>query len=694
MAYDDDVNRMSPTWWQDQFDRFYRVYQDRRREYKRYAKRFAGEPRPEGVSRRVKTTNGQYEVEANMLHLVVRSIVSDMMFRNPRFVSKPVETFGRSAFTPKLSRLESKLLNDAIEDVHLFHHGRRVLTDMALGYLGVFKVGYSADIAVDDELIDANMKAAERENVAIMGGRRPQATPEDLHKTHIERHTQLLALIEKGDLPDTPDKYVDYLKKHIKKHQKMLEEIGERPTETIRHERVFCKRINPLAFLFDPLADEPEDREWVAQMFLRPVEYVKNDTRYNPEARAKVAATQTSAWGEEAREEKLSGMDLMHDSVLLYEVIDLREGKVLTFAHGASELLRIVPYKLKSILPSGPYIDGAFVINPLTDMGICPPKIYEGHQEYLALLESTIAEAAAKSVPMTFVSTHILDETVQKSLESGEVGLVIPLKNPGPTDDIRRHIQAVPPAEISPTLMLGADRQMRFVERLSGKGSARLAGGDFSQTATASAVVNESSSTLAQDQQSVWDDMLSRVGRYLLRLIRRFYTGALVAELVGDEALELWPKTPPESDRPNGLTDRDIVQDKNVLVVPGSMKKRDEIVEQKLLTEFYAALMNNPLLVQAIGPETHIEILERLLDTVGLTDIDLEAAHERMAQAMEQQKQMQAGGPTDRGPADRLARRGQEGASDQAGIAGGLSNVGGGRVLTGASAGDRQRAFR
>ena len=224
------------------------------------------------------------------------------------------------------------------------------------------------------------------------------------------------------------------------------------------------------------------------------------------------------------------------------------------------------------------------------------------------------------------------------------------------------------------------DRHLRRIEQISGLGSARLGGGDFAKTATASAIISESSGTINEDFQCVLDDWFTRIYRAVLRLMRRFYPPVLVGELVGEEALEVWP---PE------WAVRDIVQDKGASVIAGSSRRRNESVEQKLMTDFYAIVAPDPML----PPNIKIELLKRLFDSYGMYGIDLGGMEEMAKVQMMQQitsgaaaKEAADGGPP--------APRGSEATEGPGAMAGGMANVGGGRLPTGASEGDNPRMMR
>lgn len=693
------LDRESPEYWKANIGEFNKTMATHQQAFQRFSRWFAGDMTDveKDVRRTYKLQGGVTLV--NMLNLVTRQTRADMFFRSPTFLVSPVEPFGPSKMTPDLAHHETRLLNDWKEDANLFHEGRKCITDMLLSHIGVMKLGYSADVAVDYDLIESQRLLAQTENDMIVAGRYPRVKPDDVNTVHIESHKAYLAAIERGDIQATKG-VKNYLIKHIEKHEQAAEKHGgDRPTETVRNERVYARRVNPLRFYYDLWAESPSEREWVGEAFLRPMSQVVNDVRYNATARMAVQPAETS----EINDARLSSQ-LREDfkpqdpMVLLYEIIDLRKKMIITFAQGASKALRTVPYAMADILPAGPYITASFAEHPLDDIGIAPPRVYEGHQLAATLLASISTQVAKRMVPKTvFAAESITPEEIEDIKKALPAGL-IPLRRMRQGQSIDDIIKNLPLPTLPPELLLMEDRHRRAIEQYSGLGSARAGGGDFSRTATASAIISESSSSLSEDLVSVIDDFLSRIGRGVLRIMRRYYTPALVGELIGESAIMAWPSV---------WTRRDIIHDKNAIVVPGSTKRKNTAVDQKMLIEFYGLAQSDP----NIDPFVKAQLVKRICDAAGLFGLNFEGMDKNvlMQTVLNDpellmgiiQMAMQSGllpTPTpdksEGGPATRPARRAKDGAQETSGVQGGTANVGGGRVPTGASRGDKPRAVR
>lgn len=700
----------TPAYWEGKVRGWYAYADDVLRDYAKYSKWYAGDM--SDIANQIRRqTRSRSHVLTNLLNLVVRTSRADLFFRCPRFFVKETQAFGPSVFTPELAKLETTLLNKTAEDVNLYREGQRVIDDMLLGPFGVFKIGYSGEVAIDDDWVDTQREQAHTEDILlIQQGKKPKVTADDYHRGHLDTHQATLAAIERGDITTTT-RLKNYLIKHIAFHQDALEQYGDLPSEIIKNESVFVRRRSPLRVFFDPWAESPDERTWVGEALIRRKEDVENDPRYDAEARMQLqsvtiqeANTKMMNFSEvNMRYEMLrSGYD-QEEHVIIYEIVDLRNRKVITYTNGCNKPLRYVDYKLWDILPSGPYISSSFNYDPITDLGICPPSAYESHQVTASILETVATIAARRSVPQMVAVGDFFDPADLEKIRSGiPAGLHI-LKNLRQGMKIEDILQQLPETKISDQTFRMIARHQSMIEQLSGRGSARVGGGDSSRTATASQIVNDSVNNLSDEMGSTIDNLMSEVGKKLLRLMRRFYSPVKIAELLGEEMLDYWPEE---------WAERDILNDRGVIVIPGSSTRKNDAVEKKLLMELYSVLASDPILSQDVAPR--IEILKRVLEANGIYDIDLEMTQKRMQMQQEQQQadeqaQQQGqggqggpgnapgapGGAAGSDPRGRVLRRAtapSEGT--RAAVGQGASNPGGGRVPTGASVGDKPRLMR
>lgn len=703
------TEREDPIFWRKQCMAYSTHAQPVLDQYVRYCRWFRGEMGD--LERRLanQLPRGTKKTMVSLTNLVVVTARAELFFRAPRFHVRPPGTLNSSLFTPELAHVETLGLNHTVQEVGLYRQGRKALLDGLLGPFMVMKVGYSADVGIDDELVEEQRSVADQENQKFVGaGIRMKMKEDDVDAVHIEQHEQVLSLAQRGAL-QLPKKEMKYLEKHVQMHRDRMEKGGGRGTETIRKDSVFVKRISPLNFFMDPWHDDLDDREWTGYRYIMRIEDVKANNDYSKKARDGITAV-SQKWLADSGLPPLPSESLMTPDqyTLCYEIVDHVKKQVLILGHGASVPLLIKPYKLANIMPSGPYVVRSFMEDPLEDYGIPPPAIYEAHQLAASFIASVNTTAVKRSLPKVLYDPSKISPQEIEELKRGQVAGLIPVKNLGPNQKIKDIFEQTPVAQIpEQNLAIGAYHE-RKAEQLSGLGSAKLAGGDQSKTATASAIIGEATTTLAEDRASVVDDMLQEVGRKLVRLKRCFYTSYRMAEEVGEEAIEHWPRE---------WATRDIVNDRGVGLVSGSSRRNNAAVEQKMLEEAYTLVSQDPMfqmIPSAIGMK--FEILERLMESLGQYGFDYAGVKRDVLAAIGAGQagpgaSEGAGGPSGQNPDEnapaapgepvranlyqaRTQANTNAGGGTRSDQIGGVNNVGGGRVPTGASKGDKPRLMR
>ncbi len=675
----EEIDRQSPKYWDKQIESArHRDMANALDNYVRYSTWFGGDMGDiaDDVKKSLKCKDKEV-VSVNLTSLAIRQARASMFYRAPTAMVRPVEGFGATTkFTPALAKLETRLLNDWTEEADLFLTGRRTITDGLMGPYMVMKVGYSAQIDVDHEAIELERENARMEDLEHYTlNKKPVMSPKDLHKVHLDQHRMTLDQAIKGTI-QMSDAQLAYLKKHIKKHEEALTKTGEQQVETIRHARVYANRVNPTSVFFDPWADSFSTITWVGQHFIKLIDEVEADTRYTKEGRENLRETcrkYESPFVMEITAPLNGNTEARYCRI--FEIVDLRERQVITYAEGSEVPLWVRPYALADILPSGPYIFASFMEHPLQDIGIPLPKIFESHQRAACFLASLNMQVARRSLPkMVYSSDSLTPQEIQKVAEGAAAGL-IPLKNLSKGNRIADLFVQVPTLEI-PMANFGLEASHKnSIEQLSGLGSAGMAGGDFSKTATASEVARESTNGLSEDFASVLDDFLQRVYRAVLRLMRRFYPPELVAALVGEQALEIWPEE---------WSTWEIVQDKGASIVPGSSKRKNEAVQQSMIMKAIEVIVGLPALQTNVALQ--IDLAGRLFDSMGLYGIDLEGAM-KVAQMQQAVQMVQANTP--QVPPGAMQGTGEP--ASAAGLSSAAKNTG---APTGASKGDKPRPDR
>lgn len=628
--------RETVSFWQAQFDESRRRREIPLARFERYAGYIAGELGDvEAACRRFVGCKREDVVSVNVMSLVARRWLASLMFRQPRPEVRPVRGFSRR-FTPECADVETRLLVDWIEDVNFFKTGRKGLLDGLLADVMVFKVGYEGDSGASWQEHELGMKEAQLEDQRYLTQAvRPVVRKGQYHREHIEQHSRTLAEAELGTNPmvQLPEKELEYLRKHVKRHEREI--ASQRPTDEIRRGRAYCIRVAPNRFQWDPFAESVDQAEWVGECFMRPVDVVRADERYDGRTESGELVRDVVQATEVDDQKKVYGARNQGEipMVLLYEVIDLRRDrlKVVTWAKDGPAPLRVIDYPMADILPSGPYVVESFIEDPIADVGVPIPTYFESHQRAATILATLNQDIARRSRPVRPYDASGLDPSEVEMLRRADVAGMVPLtKIAG--KKIQDVIMDLQPAQVPAQNLLMEDRSMSRAEQLSGFGSAPLGGGERSKTATAAVIVNESNSVSVADAQSIWDNVQTRILRRVLRIIRCFYDRQLIAELVGEDVLE-------PGKYPDKWTRREILNDKGATVVAGSTRGQDDNVRGSLLAELYAVLRDDPIL--AAVPTTMIQILQRVFDSFGLYGIDLSGV-KRMAEV--QAALMLAGG--------------------------------------------------
>jgi hypothetical protein len=614
----DTKHLADPALWEDRITAYRSFHKDALENYRRFSRWFTGDQAELRQQLQLITKERRIAPLENFVYINTVSMMSELFFRAPRGHVTPLTNFGPGVFSAKLAEIETTLLNDAVDETDLFGEGRKMIMDGLLGPLMIAKVGYSADIVQDDEMMESEREHARSEDMAILSGGRPTVKVTDYHPGHIEQHDATIAAIENRTIP-APDSVLRYLKKHKRFHEDALTDDGRTPLETVRHESVFVERTSPLLFACDPLSSANR-RRWAGEWFLRPVVDVRSDRRYDKAVRKTVDAANLDGFGEEAAsraKRALTGSTTTsetEDMALVFEGVDTANGCVVTFAQGCEAMLRKVNYDDQDIRPAGPWITASFAYDPLNDCGFALPRIYEGHQEMSSYLSTVISIVARRSVPQMAAPAGVLTaadiELIRKGIPSG----FLPLKGLKPGQKIDELLRQLPTPEAGPFLFTAKSMHDRGNERFSTVGSAKSGGGDFSKTATASDIVNESGNNMSEDRGAVLDNFMTRIMRDWIRLARKRYTQQKVADIVGPKAIDPdgWPQK---------WATRDIVRDKGVCVISGSSKRKNTAIEAKQLIELLTVGTQIPQVAQS--PTVMVELFRRATEAVGVFALDL-----------------------------------------------------------------------
>lgn len=634
----------------------------------------------------------------NMHTFVTDAAIAQMFFRNPRgAIRTPGQGWG--VWTSGLARVEEAMLNDTIEQIGYFRRARRRLLDARNGPYGILKITYDCDMVVDMETIEDARTEASDENKAFMLGnvKAMEVKGNQIHSAHIDCHQELLALAERGEV-ELPKSALKYLRKHIAIHE--AERTSERPTETARDAQIVVRRVSPLDFYYDVTVDDIADARWFCHTYLiRKVDALANN-RFSKKARDAVSES-PDRWVRPGllmpRGLKNETFDSSDTMVRMYEVFDRVEGVVREFFEGGEVMADQRDFTMRSVQPSGPYSILMFKPDPLEAAGISPPVAWAGEQHADVALQSAIVNAAIEaSRPRGVYNSNVIGAEKVEEIVNGPAGTWFPAPLPPNMDDIRKVMAPAPTVEIKEqTLAVRADVRGRIAQS-SGLGSQRTLSGDKAGSATEAAITSGAADAISEDQAAILDDASANDFKMIVRLTRKCMTKAQVVEVVGPEAQKWYPET---------WADRDIRNDRNVYVVPGSSRRRSTDVQNKLTMDFIVGLAALPAFQTPEGQSAIIEMARRVGDDLGFGGIDWDSVdNAQKAVAAMQQAMMMGGqqpdatGPdTQTGGAPAKKKRQRPSEMTEPSVASqqqGQQNIGGGRIATGASAGDQMRLLR
>lgn len=719
-AVPDSSSRESPAFWQKMFEA-----SDKRRDrpnehFARFSRWYRGDLRdvvdPKNTEDNLRWQSGL----ENMTNLATTASLADLLFRWPQFtVNTPyiapppvpiLDSMGvplppqepPTLFNPKFAKLRGARITYILRRTNYLLKARRALLDCLIGGMGVLKIVSDPEVVVDDDVLDAAKLEAQTELVDFLSkGVKMVAREGQIHSVHIEIKRQAMTQAQQGVI-QLPKSAIKYLRNHIAHHEVM--KLSERPTETIRANQHRILRINPLNFFYDPTVDDLDDCTWKGTRYLvRKADVVANPY-YNERARLEVQNAQDKWQTTTFRPSIISpnSFDIPEDMVMCNEVFDLIDQKRYVYADGASVCLVEGEDRgdLKELQTSGPFNELIFMHDVMEAQGISPVAAFESEQSAATAIATAHVRTAIQCTPKTMYDMRNVNPDDAKRIWEGNTAEFIGIK---PTGDQKKGIQdyfgQVPAAEINAQALEVLQSCRDGVNRRSGLGNSKMGGGEQSPTATGAALGADAASSISEDRGALVDAWQERTARTLARL-EYFTPKSQVVETCGPEALEVWPEK---------MTLMEAANDIAIEVTPGSSRRRNTSVDQKQLLDGLTAVSQMPMFQGPAGSTIILQLTKRFFDDAGMTGIDF-APLEAEAQMLAMAPQSPAGGPEGAGGPTGPGAPGQatggppakpNGHSPAEGkgvapndIAQGVANVGGGRVATGASLGDKIAGYR
>lgn len=150
----------------------------------------------------------------------------------------------------------------------------------------------------------------------------------------------------------------------------MMDDLGQpliEPEYLPANEEYKVTRLHPNDFFVDADAGPMDDEvKWKAHRIKKSLEDVKKDNKYEKSFRDKIQATEVSEEADKAQEDRQKGQgntnkdEKKPDTVVLYEVYDLKKQEFLVVSEGCMEEFGIKPSPLPPGIEQDPFIDLRF----------------------------------------------------------------------------------------------------------------------------------------------------------------------------------------------------------------------------------------------------------------------------------------------------------------------------------------------
>lgn len=321
-------------------------------------------------------------------------------------------------------------------------------------------------------------------------------------------------------------------------HNDVLDIEGETNVETemvIVEDRPFVERISPFDVYVDPDGTSMDDIKWIAQRIKRPLADVRNDKRYNSNARAEVQPTQYSKYGLDGQQLKQSYTK--EDSfVEVWEFYDIPKGTMCIFAEGSDKFL-VQPTKIPFAF-GHPFVMLRNYEVPEHFYPLGELEAIEGLQHELNETRTQMMNHRKRFSRKWLYKESAFDPDGRAMLESDEDNVLVPVVGDEPLGGVITPMPAVinPPEFYNQSSLIAGD-----MDRVSGVSDyMRGAMPEIRRTATEAAIAQDASNARAADKLAIIELEIAACAGRLVALAQQYMTGQQVARVVGSNAIPLW----------------------------------------------------------------------------------------------------------------------------------------------------------
>lgn len=301
-------------------------------------------------------------------------------------------------------------------------------------------------------------------------------------------------------------------------------------------DRPFIERVSPFDIFVNPEATCMDDVKWIAQRVRRSMVDVKNDKRYNRQARQDCTASSFSKWSMEDEHRPKVSRDTKDAFVDVWEFYDVQKQTLSVFCDGGDNFL-INPTKIPFAF-GHPFVmirnyDVPEFFYPIGELEAIEPLQHE-----LNATRTQMMNHRKRFSRKWLYKETAFDQDGRNALESDEDNVMVPVTSDEPLGSVITPMPAVvnPPDmyNISGTILQDMDRITGVAEFMRGGQS------EISRTATESALMADAANARTSDKLAEVERVIAECARRLIGLAQQFMTGEHVVRVVGSNAMPIW----------------------------------------------------------------------------------------------------------------------------------------------------------
>lgn len=310
------------------------------------------------------------------------------------------------------------------------------------------------------------------------------------------------------------------------------------PMETdivVVEDRPFVERVSPFDVYVDSDATSVENIKWIAQRVRRPLQDVRNDQRYNRQARMDASASHYSKW---ANEDERPRMSRREDSayVDVWEFYDVKNGTMSVFCDGTESFLvnpQKMPYAFGHPFVMMRNYDVPEHFYPMGELEAIEPLQYE-----LNATRTQMMNHRKRFARKWLYKESAFDAIGRDALESDEDNVMVPVISDEPLAAV---VQAMPAIVNPPDMYNVSSMIIQDIDRISGVAEFMRGGAsEISRTATEAAMMQDAQNARTSDKLAEVERVIAAAAKRLIGLAQQFLTGEHVARVVGSSAMPIW----------------------------------------------------------------------------------------------------------------------------------------------------------